>query len=242
MQMSLVDRRAFMQRAALAALAMQLPAVVAAERQGESVNKIIVSEFVTLDGIMEAPGGEPGHPHSGWVRDFMGPDQMQYKLDEILAAESLLLGRLTYESFAESWPQRAEDGNRGDRDVAGAGDAQIKRFADKLNAMPKHVVSTSLRTPAWHNTHVIDADVIGSVRRLKRQARGPILVHGSRTLVHALIEHDLVDEFRLMTFPVLLGSGRRMFPEGARKSVLKLKPGEVRALGPDVVLQVYKHA
>src|SRR5688572_6358539 len=140
------------------------------------MGKILVSEFVTLDGVMEAPGGEPGHPHSGWVFDFIGEEQLQYKLEETLEAESLLIGRVTYESFAGAWPERSGE------------------FADKMNAMPKHVVSTTLQNPEWHNSTVISSDVVGEITRLKQREGGPILVAGSRTLVHTLMEHNLVDE------------------------------------------------
>jgi len=163
------------------------------------MDKLIVSEFVTLDGVMEAPGGEPGHPHSGWVTPFMGPGTLQYKLDETLQAQALLIGRVTYESFAGAWPQR--DGE----------------FADKMNTMPKHVVSTTLHDPQWLHSRVIAADVPGEVSRLKQQASGPLLVAGSRTLVHTLLDHDLIDELRLMVFPVAVGSGRRLWPETPRK-------------------------
>jgi dihydrofolate reductase len=168
------------------------------------MRKIVVSEFVTLDGVMEAPGGEPGHPHSGWVFDFIGEEQLQYKLQETLEAESLLIGRVTYESFVGAWPERSGE------------------FADKMNAMPKHVVSTTLRNPEWHNSTVIGRDVVENITRLKQPEGGPILVAGSRTLVHTLMEHDLVDEYRLMIFPVLLGSGRRLFPETPTKTMLRL--------------------
>ncbi len=183
------------------------------------MRKIIVSEFVTLDGVMEAPGGEPGHPHTGWVFDFIGDEQIQYKLQETLEAESLLIGRVTYESFAGAWPKRSGD------------------FADKLNAMPKHVVSTTLRNPEWHNTTVISRDVVDNITRLKHQERGPILVNGSRTLVHTLMEHDLVDEYRLMNFPVLLGSGRRLFPETPTKTTLRLV--DSRSFSSGVVVHTY---
>ncbi len=183
------------------------------------MGKIIVSEFVTLDGVMEAPGGEPGHPHTGWVFDFIGDEQIQYKLQETLEAESLLIGRVTYESFAGAWPKRSGD------------------FADKLNAMPKHVVSTTLRNPEWHNTTVISRDVVDNITRLKDQERGPILVNGSRTLVHTLMEHDLVDEYRLMNFPVLLGSGRRLFPETPTKTTLRLV--DSRSFSSGVVVHTY---
>jgi dihydrofolate reductase len=168
------------------------------------VRKLIVTEFLTLDGVMEAPGGEPGHPHSGWVFDLATPEQQQYKLDEVLAAESLLIGRVTYESFAGAWPEREGE------------------FADKMNGMPKHVVSTTLRDPEWHNSEVISGDVPVAVQRLKDQDGGPILVAGSRTLVHTLMEHDLVDEYRLMVFPVVVGGGLRLFPERFAKTTLQL--------------------
>jgi len=135
------------------------------------MRKLIVSEFLTLDGVMEAPGGEKGHPHSGWVFKFMGPEQLVYKLAETLEAQSLLIGRVTYESFAGAWPRRSGE------------------FADKMNAMPKHVVSTTLESPAWHNTEVITGDVAAAVTLLKAQDGGPILVAGSRTLVHTLMEN-----------------------------------------------------
>jgi dihydrofolate reductase len=179
--------------------------------------KLIVSEFVTLDGVMEAPGGEEGHPHSGWVFDFMSPEQEQYKLDEVMEAEALLLGRVTYEGFAGAWPERGGP------------------FADKMNNMPKHVVSTTLENPAWNNTSVMrDAkDVAG----LKEQAGGPILVAGSRTLVHSLMEHGMVDELRLMIFPVILGSGARLFPESPQKKPLTL--ADTQTFNSGVVVHSY---
>jgi dihydrofolate reductase len=186
------------------------------------VSTLIVSEFVTVDGVMEAPGGEPGHPHSGWVFDFIGEEQLRYKLAEVLEAESLLIGRVTYESFAGAWPKREGE------------------FADKMNAMPKHVVSTTLRRPAWSNSEVIHGDVTGAVRRLKARRRGPILVAGSRTLVHALMREDLVDEYRLMVFPVLLGSGRRLFPDSPDRTALRLT--DTRPFPSGVVLLTYAPA
>ncbi len=183
------------------------------------MRKIIVSEFVTLDGVMEAPGGEPGHPHSGWVGDFQGPEQIRYKLDEVLEAESLLIGRVTYESFAAAWPTYSGE------------------FADRMNAMPKHVVSTTLRDPQWNNSKVIKGDVAGEVTRLKKQEGGPILVAGSRTLVHTLMEHNLVDEYRIMIFPVLVGSGRHLFPETQYKTVLRL--ADTRTFSSGVVVHTY---
>jgi dihydrofolate reductase len=166
------------------------------------VKKLVVSEFVTLDGVMEAPGGEEGHPHTGWVFDFMSPEQEKYKLDEVMEAEALLLGRVTYEGFAGAWPQRSGE------------------FADKMNNMPKHVVSTTLEEPDWNNTSVMRD--VKEVAGLKQEGGGPLLLAGSRTLVHGLMEHRLVDEFRLMIFPVVLGSGARLFPETPDKTPLRL--------------------
>ena len=183
------------------------------------MRRLIVAELVTLEGIMEAPGGEPGHPHTGWAIDFMGEEQVQYKQEEALEAECLLIGRVTYESFAEGWSPRSGP------------------FADKMNAMPKHVVSTTLRDPAWNNSTVVGGDVAGAVANLKKQQGGPILVAGSRMLVHALMEHDLVDEYRLMIFPVTVGSGRRLFPETPRKTTLHL--AGTRAFGNGVVVHTY---
>jgi dihydrofolate reductase len=187
-----------------------------------TMTKLIVSEFVTLDGVMEAPGGEPGHPHSGWVFDFMSKEQEQYKLQETLDAESLLLGRRTYDGFSEAWPGRG-----------GA-------FADKMNAMPKYVASTTLADPAWDNTTVLEGDVPTAVRKLKDDTSGPILVAGSRTLVHTLHEHGLVDEWRLMVFPVVLGSGIKVFPETKDKTVLELS--ETQAFPSGVVVNTYRPA
>jgi dihydrofolate reductase len=182
--------------------------------------KLIVSEFMTLDGVMEAPGGEPSHPHTGWVFDFMSPRQESYKLDEVREAESQLLGRVTYEGFAAAWPSRSGE------------------FADKMNNMPKFVVSTTLEEPLeWSNSTVISGDVAAAVAKLKERDGGPILVAGSRTLVHTLMEHDLVDEWRIMIFPVVLGSGKRLFPETPEKTMLTLADTQVFDSG--VVVHTY---
>lgn len=165
---------------------------------------LIVSEFVTLDGVMEAPGGEPTHPHSGWVIDYIGPEQNEYKLEEVLAADLLLIGRVTYESFAAAWPTRTGV------------------FADKMNGMPKVVVSSTLTNPAWNNTTVLTGDVVAGVTELKQHDGGPILVAGSTTLVHTLLDHQLVDELRLMVFPVTIGAGLRVFPDTIKKAPWKL--------------------
>lgn len=186
------------------------------------MRKVIVSEFVSLDGVMEAPGGEEGHPHSGWVFDFHDAGTERYKLDEVSGSDALLLGRVTYEGFAKAWPQR--DGE----------------FADKMNTMPKHVASTTLDELDWENSTLIEGDVADGVAQLKQQDGGDILVAGSRTLVHTLMENGLVDEYRLMIFPVVLGRGRRLFPETPDKTMLKLV--DTRTFDTGVVVQAYQPA
>jgi dihydrofolate reductase len=184
------------------------------------MGKLIVSEFLTLDGVMEAPGGEEGHSHSGWVFDYMSREQERYKLDEVMDAEALLLGRVTYEGFAGAWPERGGP------------------FADKMNGMPKYVVSTTLEDPEWNNTTVMRE--VKEVAGLREQDGAPILVAGSRTLVHGLMEHGLVDEYRLMIFPVVLGSGARLFPESPEKTPLRL--ADTRVFDSGVVVQSYETA
>ena len=188
------------------------------------MRKLIVTEYSSLDGVMEAPGGEPDYRHTGWVFDFHGPEHENYKFDELQACEAQLFGRRTYEGFAEAWPSR--DGE----------------FADAMNAMPKYVFSSTLTDPEWNNTTVIGGDAVAAVTELKSGDGGPILVAGSCQLVHTLIEKDLVDELRLMTFPVILGSGKRVFPDGERaeKSTLKLTNAQTFSTG--VTATTYRRA
>jgi dihydrofolate reductase len=186
------------------------------------MGRLIVTEFVSMDGVMEAPGGEPGYAHSGWTIEFPDGGQYGYKLEETLAAEVLLLGRVLYEGFSAAWPERGGDGG----------------FADKFNAMPKYVVSTTLdeAQATWNNTTILRG--LGDVRQLKSDIQGEILVAGSRTLVHSLLAEDLVDELRLMVFPVILGSGRRVFPETAEKQVFEL--ADTQTFDSGVALHVYR--
>jgi dihydrofolate reductase len=186
------------------------------------MRKLIVTEFVSLDGVMEAPGGEPGYAHSGWVADFFDDELGAYKLEEQLAADVLLLGRRTYDSFYGAWPSRE-----------GA-------FADKVNTMPKYVASTSLSSVEWENTQLLGTPVTDAVSELKAQDGGPIIVPGSRTLVHALLAAGLVDELNLQVFPLLLGSGMRLYPETDTKSGLELASS--KALPTGVVVQTYRLA
>lgn len=184
--------------------------------------ELIVTEFVTLDGVMEAPGGEPTHPHSGWALEHYSDEYGEFKMQETMAAGSQLLGRVTYESFAGAWPQRSGP------------------FADKFNSMPKYVVTSTLGELEWENSTRLEGDVIAAVERLKQDESEPILVAGSQTLVHTLFENDLVDQLTLMVFPVVLGSGKRVFPESAEKRSLELV--ETQTLPKGVQVCVYKRA
>jgi dihydrofolate reductase len=190
------------------------------------MRKLIVTEFVSIDGVMDSPGGEPGYEHSGWTLAHAdGDDHFQYKLDEVMEADALLIGRVTYESFAGAWPDRTDEAG----------------FADKMNAMPKYVVSTTLEDPEWNNTTVIKGDVADAIRALKESEGGPIVIAGSRMLVQSLYDHDLVDEYRLMVFPVVLGSGRRLFPDDAAdKTPLKLT--DVKRYESGVAVHTYERA
>ena len=157
------------------------------------MRKLVVTEFVTLDGVMEDPGGAEGTPFGGWAfKADRGPDGDEYKLRELLDADILLLGRKTYEGFAAAWPSMSDEAG----------------FADKMNTMRKAVVSSTLTDPSWANTQVIGLE---QVEDLKAEDGGDILVAGSASLVAALLEHDLVDELRLMSFPVIAGQGRTLF-------------------------------
>jgi dihydrofolate reductase len=178
--------------------------------------KIVVTEFVSLDGVMQAPGGED-FKYPGWTFEFdRGDDGNQFKLDETMEADALLLGRITYESFAGAWPSR--DGE----------------FADKFNTMPKYVVSSTLDDPEWNNTTVLKGDAAEEAAKLKEELDGVIQVPGSLRLVGALLESDLVDQLNLMVFPVALGTGRRLFGEMDERKDWKLT--ESRPVGPDGVL------
>ena len=188
------------------------------------MGKLTVTEFVSLDGVFEDPGGVEGYEHGGWTFEYdRGEDGNAFKLDELNEAEVQLLGRKTYEGFAAAWPSR--DGP----------------FADKLNSDPKVVVSSTLTDPEWQNTTVLSGDVVAAISKLKDDTDGAILVAGSGTLVGALLAADLVDELRLMVFPTILGRGRRLFPDGIDR--LKLRLVESRTLGPDgVQLQIYERS
>jgi dihydrofolate reductase len=180
------------------------------------MGKLVVTEFVSLDGVMQAPGGED-FKYPGWSFAFdRGEEGNQFKLQETLESDTLLIGRVTYESFAGAWPSREGE------------------FADKFNSMPKYVVSSTLENPEWNNTTVLEGDAAEAASKLKEELDGIIQVPGSLRLVQALIEADLVDELHLMVFPVVLGTGWRLFGETSEKSDWRLT--EAQPVGPDGVL------
>ena len=183
------------------------------------MGRIVVSQFVTVDGVIEDPGGSEHTERGGWALQFdRGEDGNQFKLDEVMESSVLLLGRKTYEGFAAAWPTREGD------------------FADKFNTMPKFVVSSTLTDPEWSNSTVIGP---GDLARLKEEQDGVVLVNGSRRLVDELVEQDLVDEFRLIVFPIVLGKGLQLFGDTGATKALELV--ESRPVGPEgVVVLVYR--
>src|SRR3989440_11702193 len=166
-----------------------VPAAPVDEKE-DQVGRIVVTEFVSLDGVVEDPGGAEDFKYGGWSFEIdRGDEGNKFKLDEAMSSDALLLGRVTYEGFAEAWPSREGE------------------FADKFNNMPKYVVSSTLQNPEWNNSTVLKGDVADAVAKLKQQQDGDIFVHGSAQLAQTLVANDLVDELRLMVFPVVLGSG-----------------------------------
>ena len=185
------------------------------------MGKIVVTEFVSLDGVMEDPGGAEGFKHGGWTFEIQrGDEGDRFKLDETTASEALLLGRVTYEGFAAAWPSREGE------------------FADKFNQMPKYVVSSTLGDPGWENSTVLRGDLAEEVEQVKARHEGDVVVHGSAQLAQALLERDLVDELRLMVFPVVLGAGRRLFGETSDKKRLQL--ADSKTVGEGVVVLTYR--
>jgi dihydrofolate reductase len=193
--------------------------------QEKPMAKIIVTEFVSLDGVMEGPGGDNDFARGAWSFQFdRGEEGNKFKLDETMETDALLLGRRTYEGFAAAWPSRSDEAG----------------FADKFNSMPKFVVSSTLENPEWNNSTVLEGEVVESVSRLKEEREGDIVVHGSAQLVHTLVEADLVDELRLMVFPVVLGTGIRLF--GETSELKKLSLVDHKIVGDGVAILVYRRA
>ena len=185
------------------------------------MRKIIVTEFITLDGVVEAPGGnETPHPHGGWMPAYGTPETGKYKVDELAGVDALLLGKTTYENFAAYWPGQTGDG-----------------FADPINRLPKYVVSRSLQKAEWNNSQIL-RDVARDVTALKDTDGGDILVYGSATLAKALLHHDLIDELRLQLYPVSIGGGLRLFDDNWELKKFGLKSS--RALDNGVLILEYQ--
>jgi dihydrofolate reductase len=185
------------------------------------MGQIVVTEFISLDGVVEDPGGAEDFKHSGWSFEIpRGDEGEKFKLDETMGSDALLLGRVTYEGFVKAWPSRTGE------------------FADKFNSMPKYVVSSTLSDPEWTNTTVLDGDLADAVAEVRDRHDRDVVVHGSVQLVQELLERDLVDELRLMVFPVVLGSGKRLFGETSDKKRLRL--ADSRTVGEGVAILVYR--
>ena len=185
------------------------------------MGRIVVTEFISLDGVIEAPGGGEDYKYGGWTFEIdRGDEGNRFKLDETMTSAALLLGRRTYEGFAAAWPER--DGE----------------FADKFNTMPKYVVSSTLKDPEWTNTTVLDGDLAAAVGRVRDAHDGMVVVHGSAQLAQSLLAADLVDEPRLMVFPVVLGTGKRLWGDTDDKKPLKLT--DSRIVGDGVAILVYQ--
>jgi dihydrofolate reductase len=189
------------------------------------MGRIVVTEYVSLDGVIEAPGGGETYKHQGWTfGNARGKEGEKFKLAETLEAEVQLLGRVTYEGFAAAWPTMTDDAG----------------FAEKFNSMPKYVFSSTLEKAEWNNSTILSGDFAEEIGKLKQQIDGVILVAGSAQLVQGLVEHDLVDEIRLMVFPVLLGSGKRLFAEHPDKKPLRLVDSQT--VGAGVAVLTYEPA
>jgi dihydrofolate reductase len=187
------------------------------------MGRIVVTEYISIDGVVEAPSGQESFERVGWTDPFRrGPEGDQFKVDETMASDAMLLGRVTYDAFAAVWPS-----------VPG-------EFAARFNSMPKYVVSRTLESPAWTNTTVLRGDLVDEVTNLRARVAGDIVVHGSPQLTQALIEHDLVDELRLMIYPVIVGAGKRLFADTSIKKNMRLV--ETTTFNDGVHLLVYRMA
>lgn len=188
------------------------------------MRRVVVTEYVTLDGVMEDPGGGDGTTHGGWSFQFWSEEAGKFKFDELFASDALLLGRVTYEGFAKAWPSRTDEAG----------------FADRMNSLPKFVVSKTLEKVEWNNSKLIKGNIAEEVYKLKQQPGQDILVCGSGQLVHTLMQHDLIDEYRIMVHPVVLGSGKRLIKDGSEMKVLRLV--DTKIFGSGIVVLYYQPA
>ena len=183
------------------------------------MGRIVVTEFMSLDGVMEAPGPGEDYKHAGWTFEISRSEEgNQFKLKETFDSEALLLGRVTYEGFAKAWPSRKGE------------------FADKFNTMPKYVISSTLKKAEWNNSTILNGDLTEEITRLKKKLKGNIVVHGSAQLVQALVANDLIDELRLMVFPVILGSGKKLFGDMDQKKAMKLISSQTVGAGVEILI------
>jgi|SRR5699024_7947295 len=187
------------------------------------MRKIIATEFITLDGVMEDPGGAEKTKHGGWSGQFWNEEAQKYKYDELFATDALLLGRVTYEGFAAAWPSMTdEDG-----------------FADRMNGLPKYVVSETLNHAEWSHSSLIKEKVVEQISQMKQESGQDIVIHGSGKLINSLLPHGLIDEFRLMVFPLVLGGGKRLFKETADPNQFKLL--ETKTFETGVIVAHYQY-
>jgi dihydrofolate reductase len=194
---------------------------VATDEGRTNMGRIVVTEYISVDGVVEAPSGTEAFERVGWTDDFSrGPEGDTFKFDETMASDALLLGRVTYDAFAPVWPHLKGE------------------FADKFNTMPKYVVSSALENPEWNNTIVLHGDVIEEVTKLKERYERDIVVHGSPQLAQTLIDHDLVDELRLMVYPVIVGAGKRLFADTTHKKNLRLV--ETKTFNDGIHVLIYR--
>jgi len=184
------------------------------------MRKLVVTEFVSLDGVMEAPGGDDGYVHGAWTMPFWGDEIAQFKTAEMAAADALLLGRVTYQGFAAAWPERSGD-----------------EFSDKMNSMEKYVVSKTLTAAPWNNSTILRGDLVREIGQLKARDGADIIVHGSATLAQGLLRADLVDELRLAVYPITLGVGKKLFGPDTR---LDFEAVDSTLSGSGVVLSTYR--
>ncbi len=185
------------------------------------MRKIVVSEFVSVDGVMEDPGGSEKTKYGGWTFPYWNEEIGKVKYDELFASDALLLGRVTYQGFAEAWPDRTDEAG----------------FADRMNKIPKYVITSTLKEAIWNNSKLIPGNVAEEIAYLKQQPGQDILVAGSRKLVNELAQHNLVDEYRLLVYPVLLGSGKRLFDQGDKT---ELELIEAKTFRTGVVMLHYR--
>jgi dihydrofolate reductase len=185
------------------------------------MGKLVVTEYVSIDGVFEDPGGSENAGHGGWTFAYFDQDMLKFKFDELMAADVQLLGRVTYDGFAAAWPNFKDE----------------QGFADKMNNMPKVVVSSTLKDAAWNNTRIVSSNVTDEVNRLRQAPGGDIIVAGSATLVRYLAANDLVDEYRFLVHPIVLGSGKRIFDDSSPMQGMKLE--EARSFGSGIVALIY---